>query len=62
MKNEIDQPCMRCGRTTDQVKLYRDPFGHPTAPGQWPTLTMHSDCFLAYIGERKSIGVSRPRP
>src|SRR5260370_408150 len=38
--------------------IYRDPFGEATAPGRWPTLTMHSDCFLASTG---NVGLSGMR-
>jgi hypothetical protein len=47
-----EQFCKRCGQSAGPLKVYRDPFGQETAPGRWPTLTMHSDCFLAYVGER----------
>jgi hypothetical protein len=41
--------CALCGRNHGEVKVYRDPFGTALAPGRWPNLTMHSDCFLTYI-------------
>ena len=53
MKIRVEEFCKRCGRAAGPHKVYRDPFGEETAPGRWPTLTMHSDCFLAYIGERR---------
>lgn len=55
MTKRVDQCCQRCGDTAGPLKVYRDPFGEETAPGRWPTLTMHSDCFLAYIGERRGL-------
>ncbi|MEA2592326.1 MAG: hypothetical protein QOD62_2157 [Actinomycetota bacterium] len=55
MTKRVEQRCRRCGRTAGTLKVYRDPFGEETAPGRWPTLTMHSDCFLAYIGERRIV-------
>jgi hypothetical protein len=58
MTIRADQSCKRCGHPAGALKVYRDPFGQETAPGRWPTLTMHSDCFLAYIGERRPVGLS----
>jgi hypothetical protein len=46
--------CALCGRNNGEVKVYRDPFGTAIAPGRWPNLTMHSDCFLAYIRAAKA--------
>jgi hypothetical protein len=58
MKIRVEEFCKRCGRTQGPLKVYRDPFGKATAPGRWPTFTMHSDCFLAYIGERSPASLS----
>jgi hypothetical protein len=58
MTKRIEQCCKRCGRAAGPLKVYRDPFGQETAPGRWPTLTMHSDCFLAYIGEQSPVALS----
>jgi hypothetical protein len=58
MTIRAEQTCKRCGHPAGPLKVYRDPFGHETAPGRWPTLTMHSDCFLAYIRERRLVGLS----
>jgi len=46
--------CALCRRSDGELKVYRDPFGTAIAPGRWPNLTMHSDCFLAYIRARKA--------
>jgi hypothetical protein len=46
--------CALCGHSKGEVKVYRDPFGTAIAPGRWPNLTMHSDCFLAYIRAAKA--------
>lgn len=46
--------CDLCGRSDGELKVYRDPFGTAISPGRWPNLTMHSDCFLAYIRARKA--------
>jgi hypothetical protein len=46
--------CALCGRGDGELKVYRDPFGTAIAPGRWPNLTMHSECFLAYIRARKA--------
>jgi hypothetical protein len=46
--------CALCGHNNGDVKVYRDPFGTAIAPGRWPNLTMHSDCFLAYIRAAKA--------
>ena len=48
--------CALCGHNNGQVKVYRDPFGTAIAPGRWPNLTMHSDCFLIYIRATKAAG------
>ena len=45
--------CALCGCSDGELKVYRDPFGTAIGPGRWPNLTMHSDCFLAYIRARK---------
>lgn len=45
--------CTRCGHTDGGVKVYRDPFAHLSESGEWPTITMCSDCFLGYIREWK---------
>ena len=58
MKIRIEEFCKCCGHIDGPLKIYRDPFGKATAPGRWPTLTMHSDCFLAYIGERRPVELS----
>jgi hypothetical protein len=47
--------CDLCGKGHGELKTYRDPFGTAFAPGRWPNLTMHSDCFLAYIRARKAV-------
>jgi hypothetical protein len=57
MKIRVEEFCKRCGHIDGPLKIYRDPFGEATAPGRWPTLTMHSDCFLAYIGDRTPVGL-----
>ncbi len=58
MKTHVVEPCEQCEHAAGEVKVYRDPFAQqPIAPGRWPRLTIHADCFLAYIRERKS-----PRP
>ena len=49
--------CALCGRNNGEVKVYRDPFGTALAPGRWPNLTMHSDCFLTYIRAGKAAGL-----
>jgi len=49
-----NEPCDLCGRNDRWVRVYRDPFGEASGPGRWPNLTMHSDCFLAYIRARKA--------
>lgn len=41
--------CALCGDSDGDIKVYRDPFGTAIAPGRWPALTLHSDCFLTYI-------------
>ena len=46
--------CDLCGQSDGELKVYRDPFGTAIAPGRWPNITMHSDCFLAYIRARKA--------
>ena len=46
--------CGFCGHSAGRLKVYRDPFGTAIAPGRWPNLTMHSDCFLTYIRARKA--------
>jgi hypothetical protein len=46
--------CDICGKGNGELKVYRDPFGTAIARGRWPNLTMHSDCFLAYIRARKA--------
>jgi hypothetical protein len=48
--------CALCGHSQEQVNVYRDPFGTALSPGRWPKLTMHSDCFLAYIRACKAAG------
>jgi hypothetical protein len=58
MKIRVEEFCKGCGHIDGPLKIYRDPFGEATAPGRWPTLTMHSDCFLAYIGDRRPVGLS----
>ena len=57
MSIRVEKFCKRCGHVDGPLKIYRDPFGEATAPGRWPTLTMHSDCFLAYIGDRSLVGL-----
>src|SRR3984893_13821147 len=57
MSIRVEKFCKRCGHIDGPLKVYRDPFGKATAPGRWPTLTMHSDCFLAYIGDRSLVGL-----
>jgi hypothetical protein len=52
--------CQLCGRNAGELKVYRDPFGAPLAPGRWPNLTMHSDCFLTYIKAHKSVRLLSP--
>jgi hypothetical protein len=59
MKIGIEGFCEHCGHIDGPLKLYRDPFGKSTAPGRWPSLTMHSDCFLSYVGERRSVGMAK---
>jgi hypothetical protein len=58
MTKRVEQCCKRCRRAAGALKVYRDPFGKQTAPGRWPTLIMHSDCFLAYIGERRVLSTA----
>ena len=58
MKIRVEKFCKGCGHIDGSLMIYRDPFGLATAPGRWPTVTMHSDCFLAYIGDRRSVGLS----
>ena len=58
MTIRAEQFCKRCGHSGGPLKVYRDPFGKETPPGRWPTFTMHSDCFLAYIGEQRSFTFS----
>ena len=58
MKIRIEEFCKGCGHIDGPLKIYRDPFGEATAPGRWPTLTMHSDCFLAYVRDRRPVGLS----
>ena len=57
MNVEAAAPCALCEDSADQVKVYRDPFGTALAPGRWPNLTMHSDCFLTYIRAGKASGL-----
>ena len=54
MKTNAEQLCRGCGQRAGGLTIYRDPFGVASAPGRWPTLAMHSDCFLAYIAQRRS--------
>jgi hypothetical protein len=54
MKTDGEMPCQQCGHGTAITKVYPDPFGQTSAPGRWPTLTLHFECFLAYIGGRKA--------
>jgi hypothetical protein len=49
--------CKRCLKAAGELKVYRDPFAQASAPGQWPAIKMHSDCFLKYIQERKAARV-----
>ena len=58
MKTRVERSCEGCGQRGGSLKIYRDPFGEASAPGRWPTLAMHSDCFLVYIIERRSLGLS----
>jgi hypothetical protein len=58
MKTRVKRSCEGCGQRGGSLKIYRDPFGEAFAPGRWPTLAMHSDCFLLYIIERRSLGLS----
>ena len=58
MKIRVEEFCKGCGHIDGSLMIYRDPFGLATAPGRWPTVTMHSDCFLAYIGDHRSVGLS----
>ena len=60
MKIRIEEFCKGCGHIDGPLVVYRDPFGEATAPGRWPTLTMHSNCFLAYIGDPRPVGLSAP--
>lgn len=53
--------CQQCGHSDRTIRIYRDPFGAAIAPGRWPTISMHPDCFLAYVAERKSVGLRRER-
>jgi hypothetical protein len=62
MKITIGASCQRCGHDAGELKLYRDPFGKTLAPGRWPNLTMHSDCFLTYVKERKSVKLLTSSP
>jgi hypothetical protein len=55
----IEESCKRCGQTSGPLKIYRDPFAAAIAPGRWPNVTMHSDCFLAYIDERRTLTLSK---
>jgi hypothetical protein len=48
-----------CQSRGSELKIYRDPFAEQSAPGRWPAITMHSECFLAYIRDRKSAAVGR---
>lgn len=54
MRTRVKQSCQACQSRVGELKVYRDPFAEESAPGRWPTITMHSECFLAYIRERKS--------
>jgi len=54
MRTRVEQCCQACESRFGELKVYRDPFGEESAPGRWPAITMHSECFLAYIRERKS--------
>jgi hypothetical protein len=58
METKVEGSCNQCGKHAGLLKVYRDPFGTAYAPGRWPTLTMHSDCFLAYVGERQTARLS----
>ena len=62
MNVKTDSHCALCGHDNGQVKVYRDPFGTAVAPGRWPTLAMHSDCFLTYIRAVKAGGHSVDQP
>lgn len=53
VKISPEATCQLCGRTSADLKVYRDPFGAELSPGRWPTLTLHFDCFLEYVKERK---------
>jgi hypothetical protein len=55
-KTRFAASCAFCGHSHGRVNVYRDPFGTALAPGQWPNLTMHSNCFLAYLRDRLSSG------
>lgn len=50
----VRERCERCRSGEGERKRYRDPFAAALSPGRWPTMVMHSDCFLAYIRERKA--------
>jgi hypothetical protein len=58
MKTRVTRSCEGCRQRGGSLKVYRDPFGEAFAPGRWPTLAMHSDCFLVYLIERRSFGLS----
>ena len=62
MNVKADAPCALCGHNDGRVKVYRDPFGTAIAPGRWPNLTMHSDCFLTYIRTVKGGGFAVDHP
>jgi hypothetical protein len=55
-KIKFGTSCAFCEQGHGQVKVYRDPFGTALAPGRWPNLTMHADCFLAYLRKCFSAG------
>jgi len=53
-KDKAHASCALCGQNDGEVKFYRDPFGRAIAPGRWPKLSMHVDCFLTYIRAAKA--------
>jgi hypothetical protein len=60
-KIKFGTSCAFCGLGHGQVRV-RDPFGTALAPGRWPNLTMHADCFLAYLRKCFSAGPLTGQP
>jgi hypothetical protein len=54
--------CALCKGGHGTLTAYRDPFGAVAGPGRWPILTMHTDCFLAYVRAHQAAARGDPPP